>query len=280
MSNKYVFQYTTENDASGRAYDTMSLIGCYLDEDEMPSEVLEETNGKLYAEILIKGSDCDENGQEKDEADMRHYKELRERVTGWALKCGIKAEDISFNPEWTVKEESKTVYRVIEDTIEIGMNSHFGNGHIVGKPFPRKMTEADIEDIYFAEGSDGNTIADFKTEKEAIAAAEQVKVSTVLMDWTVPFLKCQTVRVEEVEIDEEGSEEYTGTCLFRCEGYMSGKWYAVMNDTSDDDWGTGSFDLDEAMRMLKELREDGEEESLIAVIENDVCIEEIRDIIL
>lgn len=172
----------------------------------------------------------------------------------------------------------KTIYRVIEDTVEITMNSRFGNGHLVGKPFPRKMTEADIENIYFAAGSDGNTVADFGTEQEAIAAAERVKVSTVLMDWTVPFLKCQTVRVEEIEIDDEGDEEYTGNCyLFRCEGYKAGKWYAVQKDTSDD-WGTGSFDLDEAVQMLKDLREDGEDESLIAVIENDVCIEEIRDV--
>lgn len=32
-------------------------------------------------------------------------------------------------------------------------------------------------------------------------------------------------------------------------------WYAVMSDREDNDWGTGSFDLDEAMEMLKEYPE-------------------------
>jgi len=50
------------------------------------------------------------------------------------------------------------------------------------------------------------------------------------------------------------------------------KWYAVMADREDSDWGYGSHDLNEAKQMLKDAEyEDG----YIAVIENDVCIEEL-----
>ena len=50
------------------------------------------------------------------------------------------------------------------------------------------------------------------------------------------------------------------------------KWYAVMADREDSDWGYGSHDLSEAKQMLKDAEyEDG----YIAVIENDVCIEEL-----
>lgn len=53
-----------------------------------------------------------------------------------------------------------------------------------------------------------------------------------------------------------------------------GKWYAVQRDPSDE-WGNGSFDYEEAIAMLKEIL--GEyPDALIAVIENDTCIEEIR----
>ena len=50
------------------------------------------------------------------------------------------------------------------------------------------------------------------------------------------------------------------------------KWYAVMSDREDSDWGYGSHDIAEAKQMLKGAEyEDG----YIAVIENDVCIEEL-----
>lgn len=48
-------------------------------------------------------------------------------------------------------------------------------------------------------------------------------------------------------------------------------WYAVMMDRDDNDWGTGSYDLEKAKEMLLRDYPDG----YIAVIENDVCIDEI-----
>lgn len=47
------------------------------------------------------------------------------------------------------------------------------------------------------------------------------------------------------------------------------KWYAVQMDRTDD-WGTGSFDYDKAVKMAQEM---GAE--LIAVISGDYCIDEI-----
>ena len=60
-------------------------------------------------------------------------------------------------------------------------------------------------------------------------------------------------------------------------------WYAVMMDREDNDWGTGSFDLDEAKAMV---RADYPEDGYIAVIDANYdedgnattdgeCIEEI-----
>lgn len=48
------------------------------------------------------------------------------------------------------------------------------------------------------------------------------------------------------------------------------KWYAVQ-ETTEDDWGNGSYDLDEAIEMANKSGYD-----IIAVIENDVCIDELH----
>lgn len=50
------------------------------------------------------------------------------------------------------------------------------------------------------------------------------------------------------------------------------RWYALMTSAEDNDWGTGTFDYDEAVKKVKES--DGYY-TMIAVIENDVCVEEI-----
>lgn len=53
------------------------------------------------------------------------------------------------------------------------------------------------------------------------------------------------------------------------------KWYAVQYDRDDNDWGTGSYNLEEAIKMC---RENGYKR--IAVIDMDgaepVCIDEIE----
>lgn len=50
------------------------------------------------------------------------------------------------------------------------------------------------------------------------------------------------------------------------------RWYAVMTDRDDSDWGYGSYDLEEAKEMLVGLCVD---DGYIAVIENDVCVQEL-----
>lgn len=52
------------------------------------------------------------------------------------------------------------------------------------------------------------------------------------------------------------------------------KWYAVMRDRDDQDWGYGSHDLEEAKEMARKMGPD----AYIAVINegNDaVCVDEI-----
>lgn len=51
------------------------------------------------------------------------------------------------------------------------------------------------------------------------------------------------------------------------------RWYAVMTDRDDSDWGFGSYDLEEAKDMLAGF---GTDDGYIAVIENDVCVQELE----
>lgn len=59
-------------------------------------------------------------------------------------------------------------------------------------------------------------------------------------------------------------------------------WYAVLRGAGDTDWGTGSHDLDEALAMAREWREDGWEDAYVAEIDmsgsEPMCVDEIRDI--
>ena len=56
---------------------------------------------------------------------------------------------------------------------------------------------------------------------------------------------------------------------------MKNLWYAVMRDNEDNDWGTGSYNIDEAMEMVKAYPE-----GYIAVIDegdgDPICVDEIR----
>ena len=54
-------------------------------------------------------------------------------------------------------------------------------------------------------------------------------------------------------------------------------WFAVMSDVNDDDWGTGSFDLETAKEMARDMGKD----AYIAVIadgRNHVCIGTITEL--
>jgi hypothetical protein len=55
-----------------------------------------------------------------------------------------------------------------------------------------------------------------------------------------------------------------------------------MRDNEDNDWGTGSFDRDEALTMARNYRDNlGYSGAYIAVIDDGpdpVCVDEIRDL--
>ena len=48
------------------------------------------------------------------------------------------------------------------------------------------------------------------------------------------------------------------------------RWYAVLEDADDTDWGCGSYELGEAKYMLDMM---GFKDGRIAVIENGVCVD-------
>ena len=92
-------------------------------------------------------------------------------------------------------------------------------------------------------------------------------------------------------IDEQGISDDQDAVNDLWERYCSGDlddapeaenpvWYAVMRDRDDDDWGTGSRDYDEAVRMAQALRDDGYSDAYIAVIDDGddpICTDEITD---
>lgn len=61
---------------------------------------------------------------------------------------------------------------------------------------------------------------------------------------------------------------------------MKKYWYAAQKDT-DDEWGNGSYDLDEAKKIARDYRARGYENALVAVIDegaDPICVDEINDI--
>lgn len=58
-------------------------------------------------------------------------------------------------------------------------------------------------------------------------------------------------------------------------------WYATMKDRDDTDWGTGTWNKEEAIETVKSWRKDVYPEAYIAVIDESgaepMCIEEITD---
>lgn len=61
-------------------------------------------------------------------------------------------------------------------------------------------------------------------------------------------------------------------------GILPHIWYAVVYDREDTDLGTGSFNKDTAIQMVKELRQDFPEAYIVVVDDDhDVCIAEITE---
>jgi hypothetical protein len=102
------------------------------------------------------------------------------------------------------------------------------------------------------------------TEETIIDAAEIERLSK---EWNKPIEELMDQLVPAQNPDDPGVPS------------GGNPWYAVQTDPTDD-WSTGSFDLDEAKSMARNLRKD-HPDALIAVIdnalENPFCIDEIRD---
>lgn len=108
-------------------------------------------------------------------------------------------------------------------------------------------------------------IEEFETREEAIKAATK--------EWNHMSAFDQKHReayyvLESHNPDEEAEDHFDGDIIW--DGFI---WYAVLKDSDDDDWGTGSFEKSEAIKMMMDY-----EDGMIAVIDchGNVCIEEIR----
>ena len=89
------------------------------------------------------------------------------------------------------------------------------------------------------------------------------------------YLGAEIVEEEEIIEDTTDAEEAT-------EETVPAPWYAVLYDCEDNDWGTGSYDLEEAKKMALRYRADGWPEAFIAVIDESgpdaFCLDVIHDI--
>lgn len=60
------------------------------------------------------------------------------------------------------------------------------------------------------------------------------------------------------------------------------KWYAVMKDENDTDWGYGSFRKKEAAKMVRDLKKKGYDNAYIEVVITidgiGTCVEKIYDV--
>lgn len=94
-------------------------------------------------------------------------------------------------------------------------------------------------------------------------------------EWT------EWIKKEAADKGEEFSDEQVRWIVERLadDGFIPGKkFYAVMADREDTDWGTGSYSLDKAIEMVKE-KKDVYPDGYIAVIEmgpDPICVDEIE----
>lgn len=86
-------------------------------------------------------------------------------------------------------------------------------------------------------------------------------------------------RIETTDPDD--GSRYERYCFVPCkydDDDTDSLWYALMTGPDDDDWGTGTYDREEAIVRLHDKRSDYPD-AYIAVIqegENPTCIDEIR----
>ena len=118
--------------------------------------------------------------------------------------------------------------------------------------------------LYTADRKTGTIIEEVKSVEAGIGLIKEYEEDDKNNDWYEPDYY-------EVVMENKGRVE---TVWSPVHGWMK-DWYAVQT-SSDDDWGTGSYSLEEAIEIAKQT----EGASLIAVIEmgdDPVCVDELRN---
>lgn len=123
-----------------------------------------------------------------------------------------------------------------------------------------------MKKLYVADRQTGTTIEEITSVEVGIELIKGYEEMDKAND-------CYEENFYEVVMDgiEEGRVE---TVWSPVHGWMK-DWYAVQT-SSDDDWGTGSYSLEEAIEMAKQI----EGATMIAVIEmgeDPVCVDELRN---
>lgn len=146
------------------------------------------------------------------------------------------------------------------------------------------------------EEMDDTIIATYSDEAEALEALKSYTATVYSYNNLKNRLVITEYLVEEYTADDDG-EFISGSDFTPCAwpdtfcyhgktytmqpyGNYLAIWYALMTGPDDTDWGTGTFDRDEAFRRVREMRDDYPD-AYIAVIDDGpdpICIEEIHDI--
>ena len=134
------------------------------------------------------------------------------------------------------------------------------------------MTEVKYGVIY---GDDRNEeIEFFDTLGEANKKAESVWEHYTDREQKTNHVETIDIRKEDLS-DPDDWESYTayGYCSGR---FNSDRWYAVMMDDDEThDWGTGSYYINKAIEMAKDM--DADYIAVISIGSDPICIDEIRD---
>lgn len=121
----------------------------------------------------------------------------------------------------------KIVYRVISESFEIKASeiyNHRGEMQRCRMDIP-SISADEVADICIEKGPQETEGKDYDTWDEAFNAANASALATLFVHSAVPYILCETARIEEVEIatDEDGEDEvnFEGGCEMFCLGYIN-----------------------------------------------------------
>lgn len=167
---------------------------------------------------------------------------------------------------YTEKEIRNIITSCVRDAYEGGAwNSdhtyRLGYSYRLGYNFNSETFEELSLTEHYISGDDGFVVGDISAEYWTDSASDEDLTEDNLDDTIDAYLDGESDHIEEMietcrewGIIEDGVEEQT--------------WYAIEVDEDDNDWGTGSFEYDEAVKMLRETAEH-HPDARIAVIKID-----------